>query len=166
MARGVRLTRRMQLEDVADVARLEADVFPEPWSEKAFIEEVKRPDRRYLVVEGSAGDIIGYGGLMLVEEDAHITTLAVTPEHRNRGLGSRLLAELIEEGLAAGARHMTLEVRMSNDPARRLYSRFGFAPIGVRKNYYRDEDALIMWVLDAAGSEYRQRLDEIERSLP
>jgi ribosomal-protein-alanine N-acetyltransferase len=103
--------------------------------------------------------------MFLVEEDAHIATVAVTDEYRGRGIGTLLMLALVEVALEAGAENLTLEVRLDNYAARDVYQRFGFAPIGIRKNYYRDSDALVMWVTDIEGDVYQQRLDEIRRSL-
>jgi len=150
--------------DVAAVAAIETAVFPDPWSEQAFREELAAPGRRYLVAE-EGGEVVGYGGLLVVEEDAHIVTLAVAPEARGRGLGTRLMLALVEEALAAGSSHLTLEVRVSNEAAQALYRRFGFQTVGRRVRYYRDEDALIMWALDADSADYAGRLAAIREAL-
>jgi len=152
--------RSMEDGDVAAVAGLEAEVFPQPWPITVFTEEVARSDRIYLVAE-HAGFVVGYAGLLRVEEDAHIVTLAVAPSMRRQGLGKRLMLRLIRAALDGGAANLTLEVRVSNEAARRIYEEFGFEPVGLRRNYYRDEDALIMWAVDADSAEYRARLDEI-----
>lgn len=152
--------RPMTRDDIPDVAALEAIVYPQPWSSRVFSDELAQANRRYLVME-SDGALVGYGGLLLVEEDAHITTVAVDPGIRRRRLGTHLMLALCDAALAAGARHLTLEVRMSNTAAQRLYARFGFAPVGLRKNYYKDEDALVMWATDIDADEYRARLDAI-----
>ena len=111
------------------------------------------------------GAIVGYGGLLVVGEDTHIVTLAVEPGTRGQGLGTRLMLRLAEEALRAGAAHLTLEVRVSNQPAQSLYRRFGFETVGLRRHYYRDEDALIMWALDIDSEGYRRRLTEIREGL-
>lgn len=167
MARtGIGVTlRAMTSADVEAVAALELASFPQPWSAELFADEIARPNRRYVVALEADGTVVGYGGVMLVEEDGHVTTIAVDELARGRGVGGRLLLWLVEEALAAGARHLTLEVRHSNLAARSLYERFGFAPIGLRKNYYQDEDALIMWAIDIDQPEYRRRLDELRRSI-
>ena len=90
---------------------------------------------------------------------------ASSPEQRGRGLGTRLMLALAEEALAAGSSHLTLEVRVSNEAAQRLYHRFGFETVGLRRHYYRDEDALIMWALDADSADYARRLAEIREGL-
>ena len=161
-----RLTiRPMRSGDIDAVANLEIEVYPQPWSTKVFREELALANRRYVVAEDGTGSIVGYAGLLLVEEDAHVTTLAVDPQVRRRRLGSRLMLALVAASLAAQARHLTLEVRMSNLSAQRLYERFGFAPVGIRKNYYRDEDALVMWAIDIDTEEYEQRVAGIEAGL-
>jgi ribosomal-protein-alanine N-acetyltransferase len=151
--------------DVPAVLQMEQEIFSQPWTEGILRDELGSSSRRYLVAVDEADRILGYGGAMLVAEDCHITNLAVREELRGRGLGSRLVLALIEEGLSAGAVNLTLEVRVGNAEARRLYQRFGFAPVGLRHNYYRDEDALIMWVIDVDSADYRARLDEIGKWL-
>ena len=157
--------RPMTRDDLAAVVPMEVEIYPQPWSEQVFRDELARNDRRYVVAEAGR-EIVGYAGLMLVDEDAHVTTIAVRPEARSRGLGTRLMLEIVDAALAADARHLTLEVRLSNRPARELYQRFGLAPVGVRKNYYRDEDALIMWAIDIDTPEYQTRLEAIRAGLP
>ena len=156
--------RPMDTGDVDGVLALERSIFPNPWTEGILRDELAAKRRTYLVAE-EEGRIVGYGGIMIVGEDAHITNLAVAEEARGRGIATRIFLELAEGVLDDGAQHLTLEVRLSNLDARRLYSRFGFAPVGIRKDYYVDEDALIMWVTDAAEPEYRARLAEIREAL-
>lgn len=156
--------RAMGLEDVPAVLGLEREVFPEPWSEQIFRDELSQANRVYLTAEDDAG-ICAYGGVMLIGEDAHVTTLAVSARTRRTRMGTRMMLRLVHAALAAGARHLTLEVRLSNDAARALYQRFGLAPVGLRKNYYRTEDALVMWAIDVDQPEYQERLDRIEMEL-
>jgi [ribosomal protein S18]-alanine N-acetyltransferase len=156
--------RLMGPDDIPALAVLEERVFADPWSENAFREELATASRRYLVAEEGRA-ILGYGGLLVVEDDAHIVTLAVEPGTRGRGLGTRLMLRLAEEALRAGAAHLTLEVRVSNQPAQSLYRRFGFETVGLRRHYYRDEDALIMWALDIDSEGYQRRLTEIREGL-
>jgi len=102
-----------------------------------------------------------------VDEDGHITTLTVDPGWHHRGIGTVLLADLARAAPALGVRHLTLEVRVGNAPAQALYRRFGFAPVGVRKNYYAEtgEDAIIMWARDVDTPAYGERLAAIEAHL-
>ena len=164
MARVITSIRPMGPEDIPVVAAMERAIFPDPWSENAFREELAAGGRIYLVVE-EGGAVAGYGGLLVVGEDTHIVTLGVDPERRGRGLGTRLMLALAEAALEAGSSHLTLEVRVSNEAAQRLYRRFGFETVGLRRHYYRDEDALIMWALDADSADYARRLAEIREGL-
>jgi len=156
--------REMRRSDLVRVEALERVIYSQPWSEGIFRDELSQPGRVYLVAELD-GDLLGYGGLMLVEGDAHVTTLAVAPGSRQRGLGSLLLLRLVERALAAGAANLTLEVRASNVRAQRIYQRFGMSAVGLRKHYYRDDDAMIMWATDIDQPDYADRLETIRRDI-
>lgn len=157
--------REMNRGDIPSVAALEAEVYDQPWSPRVFFDELSMDNREYLVITNGDKRIIGYGGLLVIDEDAHITTLAVAPEARGQRLGKRLMLALVDQALGAGARHLTLEVRLSNSSAQGLYELFGFAPVGRRKNYYKTEDALVMWATDVDASDYADRLDSIRSGL-
>lgn len=150
MERAVISVRPMAVEDVIAVTALEAKHQPKPWSEDVFREELAGPNRIYLVAEDET--ILGFGGVMVVGDEAHVTNLLVEETSRRRGLGRRLMVGLIRAAVADGARHLTLEVRTSNQAARRLYAGLGMAPVGVRPGYYDDDDALIMWAHDIASA--------------
>ncbi len=154
----------MSRSDVPAVATLERAIYPQPWSARILFDELAKSNRTYIVVTND-GEILGYGGLMMIEDDAHITTLAVAPEMRGKRLGVKLMLALVDEALIHGARHLTLEVRVSNTPAQGLYERFGFDPVGRRKDYYVDEDALVMWATDIDTPEYGDRITIIRDSL-
>ena len=139
----VPVIRPMHLADLDRVLNLERSVYPHPWSEGIFRDELAAPGRVYLVAE------------------VDVTNIAVDPGRRRGKVATRLMLELVDRGLAGGARHLTLEVRASNRSAQRLYTRFGMAPVGVRKDYYIDEDALIMWVTDIDRPEYAARIAAI-----
>ena len=146
------------------VVRIEEEAYPRPWSATLFLSELaQRSSRRYTVA--TIGPIVlGYAGLMMVDDEGHVTTLTVDPGWHHRGIGTVLLADLARAAPGLGVRHLTLEVRVGNTPAQALYRRFGFAPVGVRKNYYAEtgEDALIMWVRDIDTPAYAGRLASIE----
>jgi ribosomal-protein-alanine N-acetyltransferase len=156
--------RAMTPSDVPAVLELEQLIYPEPWSEKVFDDELAQPSRVYLLALDD-GEVIGYSGLMVVFEDAHITTMSVAPAARGSGVGQRMMMKLVDAAIGAGAEHLTLEVRMSNDPAQALYRKFGFAPVGVRKDYYLNEDALIMWASGINEDDYQQRLARIREEM-
>lgn len=156
--------RPMLQLDIPTVLEIERKTYTQPWSEQIFRDELRQPGRTYVVAE-EGGEIIGYGGVLLLGDDAHITTVAVAGEQQGKRLGTRIMLLLVEAALRRNARHLTLEVRFSNSRAQSLYTRFGMAPVGVRKNYYIDEDALIMWVNDIDQPTYQDRLDDIRASL-
>jgi [ribosomal protein S18]-alanine N-acetyltransferase len=156
--------RPMTTADIDAALALEERVYAQAWSRQVFTDELEQPTRRYLVADVS-GLLAGYGGVMLVGDEAHITTVVVDPSHRQSRIGTRLMLALIAEALGAGAKALTLEVRVSNEAAQALYRRFGMAPVGVRKRYYRDEDALIMWVHDIDGDDFLARLAGIRETL-
>jgi ribosomal-protein-alanine N-acetyltransferase len=136
----------MQLDDIPAVHAIESASFPTPWPPYAFRGELETNRMaRYLVVRAGSR-VIAYAGIWLMVDEAHVTTFAVLPAYRRRGIGGRLLSEVIELSSALGATVVTLEVRLGNAAARQLYQRFGFRPVGVRPRYYSDngEDALIM----------------------
>jgi len=152
--------RRMLEQDVPAVLALERGAFPVPWTEEMLRDELAARGRTYLVVDAEAG-VMAYGGFMVVDVTAHIMTIAVAEGHRRNGAGTRLLLALIDAALEAGVEHLTLELRVSNEAALCLYTKFGFAPVGIRPRYYADEDALVMWAVDATGPDYLRMLDRI-----
>jgi ribosomal-protein-alanine N-acetyltransferase len=156
--------RRFTTDDIAHAEEIERQVYAQPWSIGVFQDELSQPNRVYLVLDAGEG-IAGYGGLMLVGDEAHVTTVVVAPGFRQGRLGTRLMLGLAAAAIEHGARSLTLEVRSSNVAAQALYRRFGMAPVGVRKQYYRDEDALIMWVHDIDGADYAARLVAIREDL-
>ena len=111
--------------------------------------------------------LVGYGGLWITESEAHITTIAVSPEHRGRGLGELLLNGLIDNATDGRASWVSLEVRVSNTVAQSLYLKYGFRPAGTRARYYTDngEDALMMWTEPINSAEYQARLAALRAAL-
>jgi ribosomal-protein-alanine N-acetyltransferase len=133
--------------DLDGVLALEDASFNNPTTREWYEGELKRPDVCFIyVLRTPEHPVAAFCAFWLVAEQAHINNLAVLPELRERGLGTHLLAAIIEEAAHLGAELMTLEVRQSNTPALRLYARSGFRQEGVRKNYYSGpvEDALIL----------------------
>lgn len=156
--------RPMTVADVPAVSVLERATYSTPWSEQVFHDELAQANRRYLLVEDGNG-VAGYAGLILIADEAHVTTIAVDESRRGMKIGTRLMLELVEGAVAGGVSHLTLEVRVSNVIAQDLYRRFGMAPVGVRKNYYQNEDALIMWAHDIGSPEYTERLASIREGI-
>ena len=158
----------MRRRHLRSVLRIEAQVYPRPWSLGLFMSELAlRSSRIYLVARVSGG-VVGYAGLMFSGADAHVTTIAVEPALHRHKIGTRLLLALARAAVARGATGLTLEVRMSNEGAQDLYRQFGFVPAGIRKNYYveTNEDALVMWAHDIDHPQYATRLERIEADVP
>lgn len=145
------------------VQRIDTLVYPKPWSLSLLRQEIKL-DNRFHIVGTIAGRVVGHGGLMLVGDEAHVTTIAVDPGEQS-GVGSALLLALVDQARNVGAAALTLEVRVSNERARALYAQFGFVPAGVRKRYYADtnEDALVMWASDIGSDDFAARIEPIRQ---
>jgi ribosomal-protein-alanine N-acetyltransferase len=156
----------MRRRHVRDVLGIERIVYPRPWSAALFFSELAQRTSRYYLVAHHGRTLVGYGGLMCHLDEGHITTLAVRPEFQHRKVGSKILFALVEEARSRPVRSLALEVRVANWPAQRLYSWFGFRPVGVRKNYYAEtgEDALVMWIDDLSSEEIEARVDRIRRA--
>jgi ribosomal-protein-alanine N-acetyltransferase len=155
----------MRPRDLRDgVLRIEEAVFSQPWSHRLFTEELAQRTSRAYRAAWVDTTIVGFAGQMLIDDEAHVNNIAVDPAWQGRGLGAVLLADLVRTALDRGAHHLTLEVRVGNEPALALYRRFGLAPVGVRRNYYPDtgDDALVMWVRDIDSDAYGERLAAIE----
>lgn len=139
--------RKMTLDDLPSIMNIEQDSFATPWTEEAFRNELtNNMFAQYMVMEYE-GEVIGYAGMWIIVDEAHITNVAILTPYRGQGLGKLLMAELQRTASFLGAARMTLEVRASNEIAQRLYRRYGFVNSGVRPGYYSDnqEDAIIMW---------------------
>lgn len=136
----IRLVTEKDLPGVLDVER---NAFPLPWTEEMFLGDLQSDTARYFLAE-TEGRVVGYAGSSLIVDEVHIANIAVHSDYRQRGIGRALLAHLIEKTTAEGANYFTLEVRRNNLAAQALYESQGFSVKGVRKNYYGNEDALIM----------------------
>ncbi len=156
MGSAVSTIRQFESDDVTDAVALEAANQPKPWTEDVFRDELAAENRSYLVAEDRG--LIGFAGVMVVGEEAHVTNLLVDPAARGKGVGRRLMIALIEAAVAEGARHLVLEVRSKNEAARALYQRLGLAPVGVRPGYFDDDDALILWAHDIDAPGYLESL--------
>lgn len=152
----------MKEKDLIEVHAIERLVFPQPWSLESFRQEARSILGRYLVAR-SGTRVVGYAGMLLVADEGHITTLAVHPDYQRRGIGTRMLEEAIAVAVKSRIAFLTLEVRVSNEGAQRIYERFGFRGAGLRKDYYTDtgEDALIMTSPDLQGPEYQRHLQKM-----
>jgi len=143
--------RPMTLDDLPQVYRIELDSFALPWPFNSYVFEVtkSRVSRCFVATTNDDKDrkkILGMIVIYLIEDEAHVATFAVHPEHRRNGVGWRLLLHALKDTCQEGATHAFLEVRAGNESAVKLYEKFGFVRVGVRKNYYSDnhEDAILM----------------------
>ena len=154
--------RRRHLKAVMPI---EEALYPRPWTLGVFHAEIDlvRHDHRYYIAGIINNELVGYAGLLFTPDDAHVTNIAVSPAWQRRGIATDLLLELAWKARERTCSALTLEVRVSNEPAQELYRRFGFVPAGVRKKYYENvEDAIVMWCHGVSGPEYLERLRAIE----
>jgi ribosomal-protein-alanine N-acetyltransferase len=186
----------MTLEDIPAVMAIERAVFPRPWPERAYRYELtENPNARFVVARLPAPAappapvspwrrlasrlglvvaapnnrpmVVGFAGMWLQVDEAHIATIATHPDWRGRGIGQRTLLALLREAQRCQVQTVTLEVRVSNLIAQRLYQKYGFREVGRRRAYYQDnrEDALLMTITDFATPDYRARLDALAAAL-
>lgn len=140
------MIRRMRWWDVEPVVAMERALFDDAWSPEMFWDELAQgPSRTYVVAEEDAA-VVAYAGLAAMPDEGYVQTIAVAPSHQRRGLGAELLTLLMDDAKRRGLPRVGLEVRIDNEPAIRLYERFGFEAIAVRKRYYQPSgtDALVM----------------------
>ena len=140
--------RPMRWWDIEPVMRMEHELFAEDaWSETMFWSELAERETRTYLVAADGDDVVGYGGLCAYSADvAYIQTIGVTARQQRHGLGAALLTALLDDADTRGARHVDLEVRADNESAIRLYEKYGFTQLGVRRGYYQPSgaDALVM----------------------
>lgn len=144
----------MILADLDAVVSIDQSSFPSPWRPAAFATELGNRAAYYLVAR-VRGELVGFAGAWVKMGECHVTTLAVAPSCRRRGIGARLLEALLQEAVLRGAEHAALEVRESNAAARALYAGFGFRESAVWRDYYTDasENAIVMWADDLSPRE-------------
>jgi ribosomal-protein-alanine N-acetyltransferase len=137
----------MNEEDIDGLLDISALSFSVSWSKDSYIQELTNPVAKYFVAKVD-NKVIGFAGTWIVLDEAHITNIAVHPDHRNNGIASKLLKELINYCKNNGCVAYTLEVRSSNKAAIGLYEKYNFKEAGIRKGYYEDnkEDAVLMWL--------------------
>jgi ribosomal-protein-alanine N-acetyltransferase len=153
----------MTQSDISEVVRIERASFSTTWPSNAFYNELATNKLAHYFVGRVSGQIVAYGGIWVIFEDSHITTIAVDPAYRGRKYGEIMLAHLLDEAISRDAAWMTLEVRETNTAAQQLYRKYGFTTVSTRKGYYSDnnEDALVMWAGNLRGEFYRARLAAI-----
>jgi ribosomal-protein-alanine N-acetyltransferase len=154
------VVERMKIEDLPAVHVIERESFSTPWPAHAYQHELEQNRLAHYIVARWGDEIVGFAGMWLLVDEAHVTTFATRRTWRRHGVGERLLLALLDLAAARGAHEATLEVRPSNAPARRLYEKYGFKVVGLRPRYYSDnnEDALIMTTDALEGRSMRERI--------
>jgi ribosomal-protein-alanine N-acetyltransferase len=157
----------MRIADLEEVQRIELASFSTPWPSNAYRSELETNRLASYLVARIEDRIVGYGGMWLMVDEAHITTFAIHPGWRRQRIGERLLLAFLDLARDRHAREATLEVRLSNLPARRLYEKYGFRPVGLRPRYYTDnnEDALIMTTEPLSDARFRDRIERLRATL-
>ncbi|HLQ60683.1 MAG TPA: ribosomal protein S18-alanine N-acetyltransferase [Candidatus Acidoferrales bacterium] len=148
----------MREADVPTIQEIERQIFSTPWPRNAYYRELSSRNSAHYVVLRRDAELIGYGGMWRMYDEAHVTTIGVRREEQRHGFGRILFAGLVQAAYDVGAKWITLEVRTSNENAMRLYEQFGFKVIGRRRGYYTDngEDAIVMWSDSIYSPRFRQ----------
>jgi [ribosomal protein S18]-alanine N-acetyltransferase len=157
----------MGLEDLPTVQAIEEASFTTPWPPHAYRSEIETNRLAQYIVARVGGQVVAYAGMWMMVDEAHVTTFAVHPRWRRQRIGERLLLTLLDLARGRRAREATLEVRLSNLPARRLYEKYGFRPVGLRPRYYSDdnEDALIMTTESLDTARMQARIERLREAL-
>lgn len=160
----------MAKEDVESVVEIESEVYGKHhWAKSSFYDEMSNNLAKYYVAQTSDGKIIGYAGTWHIIDEGHITTIAVKKDYQRNHIGDAIIQKIIDDCYRDGIKYLTLEVRVSNVPAIKLYEKYGFQSLGTRKGYYQDnsEDALIMWTenifYDKFKTIYKANCEQLEK---
>lgn len=153
--------------DIKDVLRIEQQSFSTTWPSNAFFQELHDNKLAHYYIGRVGKHIVAYGGIWVILEDSHVTTIAVSPAFRGRQYGEIMLLHLLDQAMSRGASWMTLEVRESNTVAQALYRKYGFTTVSTRKGYYSDnnENALVMWAGNLKSEIYKNRLQALRTVL-
>ena len=158
----------MTYADIDDVCKLEAAAYGQHhWSRESFINEIENNLARYYTLRNENDELLGYLGTWMILDEAHVTTLAVSNNFKRQKVAQLLLTKFIDDCYTNKIKYITLEVRVSNEPAKKLYEKFGFHSLGTRKGYYQDnnEDALIMWTENIWYDKYKMLYNQITEEL-
>ena len=158
----------MQKDDLDAVLRLEENAYGDHhWSKESFFNELNNELAKYFCAFDAAGELVGYCGIWEILEEAHITNIAVSPEHRLKHIGEALLKKIIDTCYKDFVKYITLEVRVSNKAAIGLYEKYSFKSLGIRKGYYQNnnEDALIMWTENIFYEKFKKNYEKNTKEL-
>lgn len=158
----------MTLNDIPQVIEIEAEAYGEHhWSKSAFYDELNNNLAKYYVAKTINGEVVGYAGTWHIIDEGHITTIAVKKSHLRKHIGEAIIIKILEDCYKNEIKYLTLEVRVSNEPAIGLYTKYGFNSLGTRKGYYQDnnEDALIMWTENIFYDKFKTKYNENKSKL-
>ncbi len=158
--------KKMRFEDLGAVVELENELFSPPWSYNSFVKELNSELRSCLVAVDK-GKVIGYAIGAMFYDEVHIMSIGVTTNYQRSSVATKLMVELLNYAYYSNSNRVLLEVRASNKPAIALYTKFGFAPVGVRKKYYTHpvEDALVLIAEGINDNDYKLRFESIKDKL-
>ena len=159
---------RMTVEDIENVVQIEEEAYGKHhWSKSSFYDEMSNNLARYYTAKTESGELVGYAGTWHVIDEGHITTIAVKNNYKRNHIGEAIIVNILEDCYQAGIKYLTLEVRVSNEPAIGLYTKYGFNSLGTRKGYYQDnnEDALIMWTENIFYDKFKTKFEENREKL-
>ena len=149
----------MTKDDVEDVVKIEEEAYGKHhWAKSSFYDEMSNNLAKYYSAKNPAGELVGYAGTWHIIDEGHITTIAVKKEYLRNHIGEAIIQKIIDDCYKSNIKYLTLEVRVSNTPAIKLYEKYGFQSLGTRKGYYQDnnEDALIMWTENIFYDKFKQ----------
>lgn len=153
----------LALSHLDDIMEIEKSCYGQHhWSRDSFASEINNPCAKYIVAINGENKCVGYMGSWRIFDESHVTNLAVHPDYQGKGLAHFLILSMLDSCYDDKIKYMTLEVRISNERAKKVYDNFGFKSLGVRKKYYQDngEDALIMWTENIFQEKYKEIIEK------
>jgi len=162
------IIKPMAADDIDGIIAIEEESYgAHHWSRESFLQELKNELAFYYSIFAPDGNLAGYAGTWHILDEAHITNIAIAKNYRGKKYAQALLKKIIDECIQEKVKYITLEVRVSNEPAINLYTKFGFKSFGTRKKYYQDnnEDALIMWTKNIFYQEFRTNYEKVSKEL-
>lgn len=161
--------QKMEYKNIDDILSIEESCYGKHhWSRDSFLTELSNKISSYrCIIEKETNKCVGYIGIWKIIDEAHITNLSINPDYQNKKLAHRLLLDMLDECYKSKIKYITLEVRVSNEKAIHLYEKFGFKSLGIRKNYYQDnnENALIMWSENIFDKKYTDLYDNLRKEV-
>lgn len=157
---------QMEEEDILPITEVENQCFSDNWHEADFRRELQNPKIAFYLTAKCGNKVIGYMGTWIILEEAHVIKVGVNPDFRGRKIASTLMLCFLREAVKKGVHWSTLEVSEHNEHAIKLYEKFGYKTVSIRKEYYgTDDNALLMWVGNIHKVEYSEKLDTIEKEI-